>query len=246
MRILISNDDGIYSPGLAALATVAMRFGEVVIVAPDVEQSSMSQAITSSRPISFRKTALPGFEAYRVNGTPSDCVALGAFNWGPIDLVLSGINLGENLGNAIWYSGTVAAAKQAALLNIRGLAFSMPAGEADKEPAYPLILPWLEKALVLLLAHPDIRLANVNIPTAAHGMQWTRQSCRQYDGKVVPATDPMGRKNFWYTVTPITGAEEGTDRWAVANNYVSITPLRLDLTDDRMLEEGQLRHPLHR
>jgi 5'-nucleotidase len=122
----------------------------------------------------------------------------------------------------------------------------MPAGEADKEPAYPLILPWLEKALVLLLAHPDIRLANVNIPTAAHGMQWTRQSCRQYDGKVVPATDPMGRKNFWYTVTPITGAEEGTDRWAVANNYVSITPLRLDLTDDRMLEEGQLRHPLHR
>src|SRR5437762_14098139 len=95
MKILISNDDGIYSPGIIALANVASGFGDVLIVAPDVEQSSMSHAITSTRPIRFKKVALGDFEAYRVNGTPADCVALGTHNWGRIDLVLSGINLGS-------------------------------------------------------------------------------------------------------------------------------------------------------
>src|SRR6266498_4199772 len=143
MRILISNDDGIYSPGLAALANVASRFGEVRIVAPDVEQSSMSHAITMSRPLSYRRTPIPTFdgkfEAYRVNGTPGDCVALGAHNWDGLELVLSGINLGTNLGNAIWHSGTLAAAKQAALLGLRGIAFSTPVGES--EPDFDAISP---------------------------------------------------------------------------------------------------------
>lgn len=246
MRILISNDDGIYSPGLAALATVALRFGEVRIVAPDVEQSSMSQAITSARPLSYRRTKIPGFEAYRVNGTPSDCVALGAFDWGEVDLVLSGINLGSNLGNAIWHSGTLAAAKQAVLLGLRGIAFSFPVEEtgADSDPDFSAILPWVEKCLVLLLSHHDLRLVNVNLPPQPQGMRWTRQSCREYDGRVVPGKDPMGRKNYWYTVVPVKETEEGTDRWAVANHFVSLTPLRVDLTDDRLLSEAAARHRL--
>jgi len=100
-RILISNDDGIYSPGVSALAKIASRFGEVRIVAPDVEQSSMSHAITSSRPLRYKRIRLGDFEAYRVNGTPADCVALGAHRWGHVDLVLSGINLGLILATPV-------------------------------------------------------------------------------------------------------------------------------------------------
>jgi 5'-nucleotidase len=131
MRILISNDDGIYSPGLAALAEVASKFGEVRVVAPDVEQSSMGHAITHSRPLSYRTSPLLGrFDAYRVNGTPADCVTLGAFLWERVDVVLSGINLGPNIGHGIWHSGTLAAAKQAALLGLRGIALSTPVGKS--------------------------------------------------------------------------------------------------------------------
>src|SRR5882757_8480569 len=129
MRILISNDDGIYSPGIIALAKVASRFGEVRIVAHDVEHSSMGHAITSSRPLRYKRIRLGDFEAYRVNGTPADCVALGTHHWQHVDLVLSGINLGLNLGNSCWHSGTLAAAKQAALLGVRGIAFSTSVSE---------------------------------------------------------------------------------------------------------------------
>jgi 5'-nucleotidase len=125
MRILVSNDDGIYSPGIAALAEVASEFGTVRVVAPDVERSSMGHAITASRPLSYRPTTLANaITAYRVNGTPADCVAVGAYHWERVDLVLSGLNL----GNAIWHSGTLAAAKQAALLGLRGIVLSAPAG----------------------------------------------------------------------------------------------------------------------
>src|SRR5262249_16503929 len=124
MRILITNDDGIYSPGITALADVAVNFGEVRLVAPDVEMSSAGHAITSSRPLAYRRTSIKGYEAYRVNGTPADCVALGAYNWERVDVVLSGINLGPNLGNSMWHSGTLAAAKQSALLGLRGIALS--------------------------------------------------------------------------------------------------------------------------
>ena len=129
MRILISNDDGIYSPGIVHLAKAAARFGEVRVVAPDVEQSSMSHAITSSRPLRFKRIHIAQFDAYSVNGTPADCVALGMHRWGHVDLVLSGINLGLNLGNSLWHSGTLAAAKQAALLGARGIAFSTHVAE---------------------------------------------------------------------------------------------------------------------
>ena len=130
MRILVANDDGIHSPGIATLARVASRFGDVRVFAPDVEQSSASHAITASRPLTYRRAShIPGVEAWRVNGTPADCVALGVHNWDHVDVVLSGVNIGVNLGNGIWHSGTLAAAKQATLFGIRGIALSAPSSK---------------------------------------------------------------------------------------------------------------------
>lgn len=234
MRILISNDDGIYSPGLAALAEAASRFGEVRVVAPDVEQSSMGHAITHSRPLSYRRSPLLGrFDAYRVNGTPADCVALGTFMWEKVDLVLSGINLGPNIGHGIWHSGTLAAAKQAALLGLRGIAFSTPTGKS--EPDFAALMPWVHRVLEMLLDDPSLCLINVNLPVTPKGIRWTRVSVRHYDGKVVPLEDPYGRALYWLAVRPIEETEEGTDRWAMKHDFVSVTPLRLDLTDHREL-----------
>lgn len=243
MRILVCNDDGIYSPGIRALARVASRFGDVRVVAPDVEQSSMGHAITAMRPLSYRRTPLDGFEAYRVDGTPADCVALGAHHWDKVDVVLSGINLGTNLGNAMWHSGTLAAAKQAALLGMCGIAVSAPAGESV--PDYERLAPYLDRVLGLLLEEPSLQLVNVNLPLAPRGIRWTRQSVRHYDGHIVPGEDPVGRTHFWFTVIPLEAADEGTDRWAVENDYVSITPLRLDLTDHEALADAAVRHPLN-
>jgi 5'-nucleotidase len=233
MRILVSNDDGIYSPGIRALAEAAAQFGEVRIVAPDVEQSSMGAAITATRPLSFRKTPIKTFEAFRVNGTPSDCVALGLHLWGGADLVLSGINLGSNLGNSAWHSGTLAAAKQAVLLGTRGIALSTPV--EDNEPEFEALEPVVAEVLQLVIHRQKERLLNVNIPLNSKGVKWTRQSVRQYDGTILPAKDPRGREHFWFTVVPLEKAEQGTDRWAVENGWTSMTPLRLDLTDESAL-----------
>jgi 5'-nucleotidase len=240
MRILIANDDGIYSPGLAALAEVASRFGEVRVVAPDVEQSSMGHAITHSRPLAFRRTPLlRKFDAYRVNGTPADCVALGAFLWKDVDVVLSGINLGPNIGNGIWHSGTLAAAKQAALLGLRGIALSTPTGKS--EPDFARLDPWVERVLALLLPESSLRLVNVNFPPNPTGMCWTRVSVRHYDGEVATMADPQGREVYWLTVRPIEETERGTDRWALQRDHVSITPLQLDLTDHETLARASER-----
>jgi 5'-nucleotidase len=243
VRILISNDDGIYSPGIAALARVSSRFGDIRIVAPDVEMSSAGHAITSSRPLTYKRTPIGSFEAYRVNGTPADCVALGAYHWQKVDIVLSGINLGANLGNAMWHSGTVAAAKQGVLMGLRGIALSAPA--ADDEPNFELIEPWVEKVLALLLPENQLSLVNVNFPDGEpKGICWSRQSVRHYDGHVVPGENPLGRKHFWFTVTPIEPPEEGTDRWCVERGYVSMTPLRLDLTNEQELAQAKIGHPI--
>lgn len=245
MKILITNDDGIYSPGLAALAKVARRFGEVRIVAPDVEQSSMGHAITATRPLVYKKSPIifEGIEeAYRVNGTPADCVGLGTHLSSNTDVVLSGINMGPNLGNAMWHSGTLAGAKQAVLLGIKGIALSTPVDKA--EPNFDLIEPYVEKTLALLLENPELSLINVNFPSNPKGIRWTRQSVRLYDGKIVPGVDPMNRKHYWYTVIPLEPAEEGTDRWAVDQGYVSITPLRLDLTNEEELKKALQKQPV--
>lgn len=242
MRILIANDDGIYSPGLAALAAEATRFGEVRIVAPDVEQSSASHSITHSRPLTARRTPIGDFDAWRVNGTPADCVSLGVSQWEKVDVVLSGINLGPNLGNAMWHSGTLAAAKQGALLGLRGIALSTPVvGDAY---SFDPIRPFIARALDLLLPLQELKLVNVNFPARPRGLQWTRQSVRHYDGKVMKALDPMGREHSWIVAVPIECTEQGTDRWALEHGWVSVTPLRLDLTDHQALSDAATRHPL--
>jgi 5'-nucleotidase len=237
MKILIANDDGIYSPGIMALAKIALRFGEVRVFAPDVEQSSMGHAITHSRPLTVKTSPITfeGIQAYRVNGTPADCVTLGMHLWQTPDVVLSGINMGPNLGNAMWHSGTLAAAKQAVLFGVKGVALSTPV--MGKEPDFDLLEPYVSDTLALLLSDNEPKLFNVNLPPSPTGIMWTRQSVRHYDGKVIPTTDPMGRQIFWSTVMPLEAAEEGTDRWAVENGKVSITPLRLDLTDQAELRE---------
>ena len=231
MRFLITNDDGIYSPGIAALALAAQEFGEVRIVAPDVEMSSAGHSITSSRPLSYKRTPIAGFDAYRVNGTPADCVALGLHNWEKIDVVLSGINLGSNLGNGIWHSGTVAGARQAVFFGLRGIALSAPVTTA--EPDFDALAPAVKKVLEVLLGCPELPLVNVNFPLQApRGTLWTRQSVRHYDGEVVPGKDPMGRSHYWFVVKPLEPADEHSDRWAVESGYTSLTPLQVDLTND--------------
>src|SRR4051812_9966264 len=195
MRLLLVNDDGIYSPGILALARAARRFGEVRIIAPDVEQSSMGQAITYTRPLTIKQTPIADFDAWRVNGTPTDCAALGLNGWSKVDAVLSGINLGLNLGNSAWHSGTLAAARQAVLMGCRGIALSTVVG--DGEPDFARLEPFLQRVLELLLASDAPRLVNVNFPRAPEGLYWSRLSFRHYDGRVVPGKDPYGREHFW-------------------------------------------------
>jgi 5'-nucleotidase len=185
MRILVSNDDGIYSPGIAALARSAAKLGDVRVVAPDVEQSSAGHAITASRPVP-------------------------------------------------WHSGTLAAAKQAVLLGTRGIALSAPVD--DETSDFSVLEPWIARALETVLADDDPKLVNVNFPSEPRGLRWTSQAVDQYNGKIVPDTDPMGRVHFWFTVVPLEKHREGTDLWAVDQGYVSLTPLRLDLTDYEELE----------
>lgn len=227
MKILIINDDGIYSPGILALAEVASEFGEVKVLAPNMEQSSMSHAITSSRPLSYIRTPVKEFEAFRVNGTPADCAALGTYLWPDTEVVLSGINFGLNIGSSIWHSGTLAAAKQAVLLGYRGIAFSTDISDENFDINQQK--PFVKQALKILLEE-NMELINVNFPHNPKGFLWCKQSLRHYDGVMVPGEDPKGRKHYWFTVVPVEATEKGTDRWAIEHGWAAITPLRLDLT----------------
>ena len=234
MKILISNDDGIFSPGLIALAEVASQFGKVVIFAPDFEQSAVGHAITIRRPLQYHRVKMmSGFEAYRVNGTPADCVAMGLYHLGSADLVLSGINLGSNLGSDIWHSGTVAAAKQGVILGVQSIAFSQVLN--GSEPTYELQKPYIAKVIEMLTSGEQPRLVNVNLPLEPEGIRWTHQSVRQYNGKVVEGQDANGRQLYWFAATPLTNPDEASDRWAVDNGLISLTPIRLSLTDDEWL-----------
>lgn len=243
MRILVTNDDGIFSPGLLALAEAAAHFGDVTIAAPDIEQSAMGHAITIWRPLTWKKARVGDFEAYRVNGTPADCTALGLYRWGGADLVLSGINLGANLGHDVWHSGTVAAARQAVFFGVPAAAFSLDIN--GEEPDFVAQKPVVVDVLRLLLEGGTLRdmssghpaLINVNLPRSSRGMRWTHQSVRSYSGKVVEAEDPRGRQHFWFSAVPLSEPDEGSDRWAVENGLVALTPLRITLTDNAALAE---------
>ena len=133
----------------------------------------------------------------------------------------------------MWHSGTLAGAKQAALLGIKGIALSTPT--QIEEYDFSHIRPYAREVISYLLGQEGPKLVNVNFPFSPLGITWTRQSVRQYDGLVKPSEDPMGRKHFWFTVVPLENSEEGTDRYALENNLVSLTPLRLDLTDESQL-----------
>src|SRR5690625_3389764 len=156
MRILVSNDDGIFSPGIRVLANAVTEFRDVRVVAPDVEQSAMSHAITIKRPLHYAPMQLDELEAYRVDGTPADCVAPAAYHWEKVDLVVTGINLGLNIGHNIWHSGTVAAAKQAAFLGIPAIALSAPFSIGPED--YAPFMPYISQVIKDFLKAPDMLL----------------------------------------------------------------------------------------
>ena len=169
-------------------------------------------------------------------------MALGTHHWEKVDVVLSGVNLGPNLGNALWHSGTLAAAKQAALLGLRGIALSTPV--VSEDPDLSPLEPFLARVLELLLPRSELKLVNVNLPPEPRGLCWTRQAVEQYAGQVVPGEDPMGRRHFWFTVVPLKEHEAGTDLWAHERGYISVTPLRLDLTNHAALRAAAGDEPM--
>ncbi len=233
MRILVTNDDGIFSEGIQRLAEAAAHFAdEVFVVAPDREQSASSHALTLHRPLRLRKVRTNWFA---VDGTPTDCVNLAVQGLlkesGPPDLVLSGINFGPNLGDDVTYSGTVSAAFEANLLRLPAIAFSQRVGDGF---SFATAGELARRFLAAVLREPLARdlLLNVNLPLGpCQGLRLTRLGHRTYDQTVVEKLDPKGRKYFWIAGTPQWEEEEGTDHRAIHEGYVSVTPLHLDLTD---------------
>ncbi len=245
MRILITNDDGIFSEGLKVLAEALSTLAEVIVVAPDREQSASSHSLTLNRPLRMQRIRE---HWYAVDGTPTDCVNLGI--QGPLkeatpDLVVSGINFGLNVGGDVTYSGTVSAAFEASLHRLPGIAFSQEVGEGFSFAA----AAELARAMIEVLIAGELPrnlLLNVNIPVgASRGVRWTRLGKRIYRQTVVEKLDPKGRKYYWIAGTPEWEHETGTDYDALMSGYVSVTPLHLDLTDYQGLENsGALRDRL--
>ena len=241
-KILIVNDDGIFSPGIKALALALTGVGEVRVVAPDVEQSAVGHGITIRRPLRFRHTASAGFgdslPAYRVDGTPADCVVLGIHLLGTPDVVVSGINIGPNMGHDLTHSGTVAAA-------IEGLAFGVPSiatsqvssenGEYGFGPGAAYTAQLVRH--VLSTGLPPRTLLNVNFPAGKpKGARVTRLSDHRYEDSLVRRQDPEGKDYYWVAGT-IRAEDVGddTDVGAVLAGYVSVTPVRLELTASDLL-----------
>lgn len=238
MRILVSNDDGYLAPGLAALAAVARRFGEVTVVAPEQNHSGASNSLTLSRPLSVNRSA-DGY--YYVNGTPTDCVHIaltGLLDAQP-DLVVSGINNGQNMGDDTIYSGTVAAAMEGFLFGIPSIAFSLvDKGWKHLDDA----AVWVERVLARYVEAPLPRpvLLNVNLPNLprdeVRGIVATRLGKRHPSEPVIRASNPRGEPIYW--VGAAGGAKDagpGTDFRATADGYVSLTPLQIDLTHVELL-----------
>jgi len=233
MRILISNDDGVMAPGLAALHGALAGYAECVVIAPDQDKSGASSSLTLDRPL-HPHTLDNGFIG--VNGTPTDCVHLGLNGLLPDepDMVVSGINLGANLGDDVLYSGTVAAALEGRFLQRPSFAFSFLSRQADN------LATAAHFARLLVEAHerldlPPRTVLNVNIPNLplanVRGIQLTRLGHRTRAAAPVRVVDPRGRAGYW--IAAAGDAEDGgpgTDFHAVMQGYVSITPLQLDRT----------------
>ena len=243
-RILVTNDDGVFSEGIKLLAEALSEVGHVTVVAPDREQSASGHALTLHRPLRIRQLEDTW---YSVDGTPTDCVNL-AILWllreDKPDLVCSGINFGTNLGDDVTYSGTVSAGFEGTLLGIPSVAFSQEVGEHFSfEPGAALAARFVRGLLDAEL--PQDLLLNVNVPAGEiSGVSFTKLGRRRYNQSIVEKRDPRGRKYYWIAGSP-EWEEEGTDFEAMSRGRVSVTPLHLDLTDYRGLESwGDLRERL--
>jgi len=248
MHILVTNDDGVFAPGLLALVKELRKMGEVSIVAPDRNWSASGHVKTLHRPLRVKEVHLAdGFTGLACDGAPSDCVALAVMGLlpDPVDIVVSGINPNANLGHDVTYSGTVTAAMEAAIWNLPGIAVSVDAPEFHSGPldytaaaavAAHITGITMEKKL------PNNTLLNVNIPyckiEAIKGFRITRQGLRVYRDELVRREDPHGVPYYWIGGDAPTGVpEEGTDIGALNRCYVSITPLALDLTSHSFVKE---------
>lgn len=241
MHILVTNDDGIHAPGLLALAQAVRPLGKVTVIAPDRNWTASGHVKTLDRPLRLRETLLADdTPAFSTDGAPSDCVALALLGFlpEPVDLVVAGINPGENVGHDVTYSGTVTAAMEAAIWGLPGLAFSlqMPA-EPPRKLDFSLAARFARQitAAVISGGIPKGLLLNVNVPYLplgqVRGVQVTRQGLRIYNDELVRRLDPRERPYYWIGGGAPTGVpEQGTDYGALVDGYVSVTPVQLDLT----------------
>ena len=233
--ILITNDDGIYAPGLKMLFRHSRQLGKTVIIAPEHDNSAASHSLTMNRPLYVRKV---DDNSYTINGTPTDCVTIGIGKILPQkpDLVISGINPGPNLGDDVSYSGTVSAAIESTMLGIPSIAISLA---AESEPLhYETAAAFVVRLAKIILASglPQDTPLNVNVPNTApdkiSGVAFTRRGRRLYEDAIKETYDPWGRKHYWIGGgTPSFDAGENTDSAAISVNKISITPMHLDPTN---------------
>jgi 5'-nucleotidase len=238
MHILLSNDDGYLAPGLRILRHHLCRIASVTVIAPEQNRSGASSSLTLDRPLRLRKVE---DDVYAVDGTPADCVhlAITEIFKQPPTMVLAGINAGENLGEDVWYSGTVAAAMEGCLMGAPALAASLIRTDNDEDysAAAMIVCDLVER--VIAQGMPKGWLLNVNIPINSRGTLVTRLGQRHREASSVVQTDPRGQPVYWIGPVgpPGRDAGPGTDFHAIANQYVSITPLQTDLTAYTQLEE---------
>lgn len=248
VHILVTNDDSVTAPGLLALTQEMRKLGQVSVLAPDHNWSGSGHVKTLDRALRVKETRLAdGTPAFASDGAPSDCVALATLGFlkSPVDLVVSGINAGANLGHDVTYSGTVTAAMEAVIAGLPGIAVSLDlpenhVGELNYYPAARVARRVVEHVLANGL--PAETLLNVNVPyledDELRGFLLTRQGLRVYHSRLDERIDPRGRPYYWIGGDAPTGvAERGTDVGALAEGYVSITPLQLDLTAYRVLSD---------
>jgi 5'-nucleotidase len=246
LKILISNDDGINAIGIKALAVAMQELGEVYVIAPERNQSATGHAVTMHTPLRRNKVELFGdkINAWWVNGTPADCIKLGVENLmkDKPDLIVSGINMGENLGTDVIYSGTVSAAVEGAIFGIPSIAFSYEDHNATDMTAVGIAAKDICKQI---LAHgiPKDHIFNVNIPKFQNpneikGIKTCKLGKKIYKNNFEVRKDPNGNDYYWLAGELIEMPEDAnTDIFAVKNKYISITPIDIDLTDYNLLNK---------
>jgi len=232
--ILVTNDDGVFAPGLKALAAELAQVGRVVVIAPDRDSSAASHSLTMQRPLRVKELDR---DVFSVDGTPTDCVilAVGKILERTPALVVSGINPGPNLCDDVSYSGTVSAAIEGTMLGIPSFAVSL-AGEDPFEYDLAALFSARLSRMILSQGLPPDTLLNVNVPPGGgadiSGIKFTRQGRRRYEGAIKETNDPWGRGHFWIGGgTPVWDEGDDTDAQAVLAGYISITPLHLDRTN---------------